>query len=498
MDIRKSERLAICAILVGYVILTVAMVKVRPPNADEGEHGSVAAIFERGHYLAMPMLNNIWLPGLDKHLYAVMPLYFVLLSGWFKAFGVDLITMRLFSILWGGIGLLSWYVIVRVSSGDRLIPLLSLVLIGINYDYVDLSSGRYDVMCAALNAAGLAVYLTLRERRLGLALLLSNLLVAAAFMTHPYGVFGLVALILFVTFLDRDRLRLKLLAVSAVPYVVALGAWGLYVIRDVAVFRAQFFTNAGSRLPQGNPMAIFLEEVSGRYLGQMGGWRPHVPVYMKVKILLLAAILVAFIGCCWLREIRQNRNYKLLLILAGAWFLMLTYLEPLKAYGYLIHILPLCFVLIAIWLGTLMKRPGWLHYIATTCVALLALFAVMSVGYRVRLDSYRRVYLPAVAFLQRHVGENAVVIAPGEFGFQLGFDHVLDDELLRSAIIRRPEYIVVSKQTEDDGLQKLKAMDPALYANVANLLAEQYRIAFESRAGYDFYRIYARVSPPPP
>ena len=56
---------------------------------------------------------------------------FMGLGVWFKAFGIDLITMRYFSIFWGVVLLASWYRIVRILSGDRLISLLGLVLIGV-------------------------------------------------------------------------------------------------------------------------------------------------------------------------------------------------------------------------------------------------------------------------------------------------------------------------------------------------------------------------------
>src|SRR5579863_5055577 len=95
-----SERLIVAGLLLAYAVLTFEMTRVRPP-ADEGNHGSVAAIFASHHYLSMPMLNGVWLPGLDKHLYALMPLYFLCLAAWFKAFGVGLMTMRSFSIVWG-------------------------------------------------------------------------------------------------------------------------------------------------------------------------------------------------------------------------------------------------------------------------------------------------------------------------------------------------------------------------------------------------------------
>ena len=38
-------------------------------------------IFQGKHYLAMPMRNEAWLPGLDKHMYVTPPLYFYGIGG---------------------------------------------------------------------------------------------------------------------------------------------------------------------------------------------------------------------------------------------------------------------------------------------------------------------------------------------------------------------------------------------------------------------------------
>lgn len=495
MDIRFSrrfERLAVVAILVLYTILAVELARVRPPNADEGNHGSVAAIFASHHYLSMPMLNGVWLPGLDKHLYAIMPLYFLGLSVWLKAFGVNIITMRLFSIPWGMVALLSWYVIMRRLSGDRRIALLSLALIALNYDFIDLSSGRYDVMCAALNAAALAIYLALRERHLPWVLFSSNLLVAAAFMTHPYGLFGFVGLLLFVLALDRRRIGWKELAVSAIPYFAALAAWAAYIAQDPAVFKAQFFSNVSTRVPRSGPFSSLAAELTQRYIVQVAGWRPDVPVYMRIKVLILLGILVSMAGCLVSGQFRKNPRYRLLLALTAIWFLMLTFLEPSKQYNYSIHIWPAYFALMAVWLGGLISRRGWFRVLAGGCVGLLILFPVASVAYRAKLDTYHKAFLPALSFLEQNVHGDDLVVGPGEFGFGLGFaEHVLDDMSLGYDGKKAPDFIVIDNEYEHG--EALFPKDSARWAHIQSTLST-YRLVFASGVGYQFYRIYARAS----
>lgn len=490
----KFERAVTCVVFVAYVVLAVELARVRPPHADEGNFGNAAAIFASKHYLAMPMLNKVWLPGLNKHLYITTPLYFLGLAAWFKAFGVGLLTERYFSIFWGLVALASWYVIVRVLSGDKLTSLLGLILIGLNYDYANLTSGRYDPMCAGLSAAGLATYLALRERRLELALLLSNLLIACAFMTHPYGLFGFVGLVVFVIGLDRDRIRPKQLAISAAPYIVALAAWGTYIARDVPMFRAQFFGNAKGRLSYlSSPLLGLYSEIHDRYIVILCGWRLDVPVYMRVKLLIVFAILISIIGLVLMQEVRQNRHYRLLLSVTAIWFLMLTFLDATKTYIYLVHIWPAYFALMAIWLRALMKRGTLLRYLSTACVGLLVLFAIVAVAYRARLNNYKNAFLPTMHYLEQRVKGNELVIAPGEFGFGLGFArHVLDDKGLGYKLREKADYIVIDNQYRAQ-ISGLELQHPDARAYVNNMLANEYKIVFRSKSGFESYKVYARV-----
>ncbi|MGH9432400.1 MAG: hypothetical protein ACRD3T_12745, partial [Terriglobia bacterium] len=168
----KREVLIVSAAILAYTLLAVELARVRPPDHDEGDFGNAAVLFENQHILGMPMYGHSWLPEIGNHLYITPPLYFVGLSVWFRIWGVGLITMRLFSVFWGAIALLAWYLAVRAMTKDPVMALLSLILIGLNYDYLNLTSARYDVMCASLSAAGLAAYGLLRERHFDLALLL--------------------------------------------------------------------------------------------------------------------------------------------------------------------------------------------------------------------------------------------------------------------------------------------------------------------------------------
>jgi hypothetical protein len=492
---RKYERLLICLIIVVYIVLAAAMARVRAPDADEGSFGNAAVVFGTKHILAMPMRNRVWLPGLDSHLYVTAPLYFVGLSLWFKLFGAAIVTMRYFSVFWGVVGLIAWYFIVNALTKNRGVALLSMALIALNYDYINLTSERYDPMVAALNAAGMAVYIVLRERNFPVAVFISNVLVAAAFVTHPYGLFGFAGLALLCLSLDRQKLSVKVLALAATPYVLALAGWGTYIAQEPRLFWTQFHGNASGRLSHlFSPWTAFVAEIHDRYIVLFGGWRPGVPVYMKIKTLILITIFVSICGCLLSAEIRRVRGHRIILSLTGLWFLMLMLLEGTKLYNYLLLIWPIYFVIVAIWLESLIRKGGWLRYASIVGICLLVIFAITSIGYRARLNSYQNAFLPALRYLQENVKGNDLVVGSGSFGFGLDFEkHVLDDHQLGYSVGEVPEYIVIDKQYSDQ-INASRRPKPDLYRYVQNMLSSRYQIVFSDHSGPDFYRIYRKVN----
>ncbi len=81
------------------------------------------------------------------------------------------------------------------------------------------------MMCAALGAAGVACYLTFRERHWNRALWLANTFLALAFFTHPNGVLPLLTFLFLLLFFDRKRLRARD-AAALTPWLALATAWG--------------------------------------------------------------------------------------------------------------------------------------------------------------------------------------------------------------------------------------------------------------------------------
>jgi 4-amino-4-deoxy-L-arabinose transferase-like glycosyltransferase len=486
-----QERLLVLSCLLLYVTLAVLLANVRPPQSDEGHFAEAAAqIVISGRFITPTWTE--WLPTLNQHVYAVMPLYFLSLAAWFKAFGIGMLSMRYFSVFWGTILVFAYFVLVRSISQNRRLASLALLLLVFNYDVINLTTARYDGMAAALSVSGLAIYAILREGHLPLALLSANTFIAAAAMTHPYGAFGLGNLIILFLILDRHRFRTIYCVLVAAPYLIALSAWGLYISQDLPSFKAQFLSNATvHKTSLVHPLLLVYGELHDRYWVLFAGMRAGIPVYMKLKIGLLVLYLVSFIASALTPEIRNSRSQIALWGCAAFSFFALMLGDGTRLYVYLVHVISLYSIIVAIWLNYLSRSSARQRALVAMIVCGIGIFTLASIAYRVRLNSYGRAYLPAANYVSAHVVERQLVFAGGEFVLPISFDrHLLDDVRLGYSSHKRADYIVVGNDY-DANFQQQKTRSPFIYNHVTQTL-RTYRLAFESRAGLDYYRVYVR------
>ena len=486
----RNEKLFVITCLVIYMGLAVLLANVRPPQSDEGHFAEGAMELATTGRLITPTWTE-WLPTLNRHVYAAMPLYFVSLAAWFRVFGIGMLSMRYFSVLWGVALVFSYFVLVKKLSQGRRTAFIALALMALNYDLINLTTARYDGMAAALSAIGLAAYATLREHHLSLALFTANACMAAAAMTHPYGVLGFGYLLILFLSLDRMRFRPSYLAVAAIPYIIALVGWGLYISQDVGIFKSQFFTNAQPhKTSLLHPLSLLVSELHDRYWVLFAGMRSGVPVYMRLKLGILVLYLISFIAAELTPTIRKNKGDCALLICATFGFVALAIGEGSRLYNYLVHVIAFYSVVLAIYLRHFASLGRPQRAIAAIIVCGVGGFTVASIFYRVRLNSYNEAYLPAARYLSQHVNGAQLVFAGGEFVFPLSFDrHLLDDQRLGYGNKRHADYIVVGN-AYDFHFQRQRLLNPKLYGYLEQI-QHSYRLVFASRAGLDYYRVYA-------
>jgi hypothetical protein len=357
-------------------------------------------------------------------------------------------------------------------------------LIAVDYHFLmQASDGRMDVMTVALGWSGVAAYVLLRERSFPLAVGVSYSLTAMAFFTHPNG--ALLGLILAVTtvYLDHKRMRAGTLALAVAPYVAIGAGWALYIAQSPADFLAQFLGNASGRGPTiTTPLAALRLELSHRYMENYGlaEWSSAGG---RLNVIPLVMFLAGAATCLLVREIRQHRGYRLVLIWTALMAAYLTELEGLKTHFYLIYLTPLYSMLLAVavrWMW--MKRPRSRWVLSAAMFLFVGLQAVRTpaIAWRKRrqLD-----YDPAVQYLRSQFKPSTFIMGGGGLLFDLGPQwNILDDVRLGYDSGKRAEVVVIDPSW-DEGIQMMEGYTPKVYAFVGHLLTTEYREVY-NRGGY--------------
>ena len=437
-----------------------------------------------------------WLPHVERYTYWIMPLYPVALAGWFKAVGFGLVRVRLFSTLWGVVGLCAWFWILSLLTGSTGLATLGVALIGLDNSWITLASeGRMDLMAAALGFAGYAVYLWLRPRGFTRAFCCGHALVAAGMFTHVYGALAFVGLWLLALTRDRDRMRWRTVAPAALPYLLAAAGWGLYILQSPADFYVQFAGNSAGRLHGLGALAAAVEREVGRYAsfytvgpqwmamrtGAVREWFHH---YLGAIPILYA---VAILGGAAVAEIRGRPDWRVMLALAVFALTVFTVADWHKRYYYLVYVVPLYGALSAIVAHWLWHRwPGARPLLAAGICSVVGLNVGGAVD-QIRSDTYVSDYAPVAHYLASHAGARDTVIGPAELAFTLRYDgRLVDDQTLGVASGIRSEYIVMGSRYA--GVLNDPTEPEAWRDSLRRRLTVEYRKVFDGGE----YRVYRR------
>jgi 4-amino-4-deoxy-L-arabinose transferase-like glycosyltransferase len=483
-----------CALLV-YLALAVAASLTKRPWSDEAWFTSPSLNLAATGHMGTTIIETAGtkLLRINEHTYWAMPLYMVLEAGWIKLAGASLFSARLASILWGVLALVSWFALVKKLAGEDWPALLAVALLSVDYLFIDMASlARMDMMSVALGAAGLAVYVALRERHLNWAVLLSQSLVASSGMTHPNALLYLVSLLFLTFYFDRRRLSVRHLAIALAPYLIAGGAWGWYILQDVPAFRAQFFANAadGGRFSGfAHPLAALSQEWTDRY-SHAFGLGPHSPghsgpIYLKSLVLLA---YVTAIGCLVsFKSLRSQESSRLLLAL-GSIFFVLQCLFNQKLTTYLVHIVPVYDAILAMAVyGLWRQKRAWRPFLAAVVMA-VCLVQLGATAYRVKLNE-QRPYRRMIAVVKQRRQPGRLVFGTAAFAFDLGFNgELLDDPRLGYYSRRRADLIVVDSIYLDD-FEGQRRQLPSIYRYVQETLKAQYKRVYDQ----DGYQVFARA-----
>lgn len=486
---RSSIWLTLALLL--YAVCALAMARSKKPSVDEGSFGVPARYLAVEGYMGTPPLETAgnYLQGVSRHTYWIMPVYPVLLAGWYRVWGPTLFASRLFSILWGGVVLLVLYVLLRQLAFAAGAAVLAVLLLGVDYSFLlDAANNRPDVFCVATGLGSIAWYLARRERSLPAAIFGSECLLALGLFAHPNeAVFGLIfhGLALW---LDARRLRVAHLFIALAPYLVLAGAWGLYIREDIASFRHQLGGNASHRFRSLLSAKELYEGFVKAVLEPFGFSDLGSRRFIQYNLLTLAVYLGGIAAVLLTPALRQRRGVQVLALMALLVTGLLTlHRSPVNAV-YVVFLTPLLAGLTgaALVYGWQSGKP---LARAAVCAGLFIFLGVnlAGVALRTKNNDYRNKFLAAAAVLQRSPQPESV-IASAEFFFPLGPRvRLIDDPVLGYYSGERPRFLILdSRYDEARAVRK----EPELHQYWTRLFQEYQRT-------YDdgVYQVYERRIP---
>ncbi len=476
---RRFDALATLASICVFSLLSIAVAFAKRPWSDEGWFADPAFNLVRYGFMGTTVLFNPHLPHIDQHTYWVLPLYLVSLAGWFKIIGFGLMQMRSLSIIFGIVAIWSWHEIAQVLTRHYLISALTAMLLGTDYLLINVGTlGRPDMMCAGLGSLSLALFLIFRKQGFTRAFFVANVALACCLFTHPNVIIYALLLVFLAWRYDRKSISLKGVSVAIIPYLLGVLAWGFYIAKDIASFRAQMETNAN----QGrfaflfHPWRAIHSELVDRYLVAygLGAHSEGHHGLIILKVIVLVAYLAAIITCLWYRPIRKTTGITTLLSMAGLTFFVQCFFNQ-KLTWYLVHIIPIYTTLVAASLILMSEQRRYLRYISMAIVCLLVAVQVGGSLYTFKTNTYRSQYVPLIAFLNK-LPTNQSIYGTAAIQFGLNCRRCLRDDVALGYYDRKTPRFIVSDEIFKDAFDGLKKNDPAAYKAAHSVLLNSHEI----------------------
>ena len=491
--------------LVAYIALLVVEAKTRRPWNDEVIFVDPAiSLITEGHLGSKISHEGDW-EDFDTHFYSSFPGYPVVLAGWFAVFGVGLLSMRASQMLCALLLLCALHGFVRRTTGERMVAWVAVFVVGFDYFFlVAAGFGRYEPLVAALGLGGYAAYAALRERNLGLAIVVSQTLVCLSGVVQPMGVMYFLGLLVMTLWLDRRRFAWKYVGLAAIPYAVIGAAWGAYILDDFPAFQQQMSSQLGDRYRASSPSLFqtIWQEIRGRYLHPFGLPERASTMYsgpVVLKLFVLAAYVAGLIGNLVWAPLRRRRGAALLIGLLAIHQAVLTFLDGARFHFYLIHTLPLLGVLLAAFGVELWRRAPRVRLLIVGAAAALFVLQVGGVAFRIRTNTYAP-YARFAQVVRETVKPDELLIGPSELAFENGFrtGNLLDDARLGLRTGRKPLYLGLIDRHEWN-FEAWKHNDPETYAFIQQRLNEEYELIHQDGV-YRLYRLRPEHGPatPPP
>jgi 4-amino-4-deoxy-L-arabinose transferase-like glycosyltransferase len=491
---KSTKRIAL-AIVAFYLLLSGATLTAIIPMPDEAGYANPGYnLVYNGHLGTTVYELRDFLPlSMAKRTYQTAPLYYFVTAAMYKLCGFGVIQVRILSLLFGMMAMISWFWMVRILCSSERAGLLAMLFVAVDYFFMfSASTGRMDMMCVGLGSAALALYLMLRKRSLARAMFWSHVLATLAILTHPVGLLYWLCLVMLIAKLDWRSLSIKPVVAAVIPCIVGVIFLGAYILEDPQAFREQVegqvrvvkeaFNDPG--LSSIGPLRSLQLEWRYRYQGPFG-LGSGVPTAQRLK----AIILVAYFAAVLILLIRGRRERwagqeYLLSVMAIISILYLAFASPSKYFYYLAHI--------TVFLSACLAAAVSCRYRSRQARSIMAGVAIVVVGvqvsggiYRALTRGYERSYLAMIDCIKQHTTPKSVIMGGAELWFSLEHDrYVIADPQFGAFDHRWPDIFVMDEMYT--GLhEESRTKAPWKYAHVQALLDKATLIYEDAH-----YRVY--------
>lgn len=210
---------------------------------DEAIYADIAGNFIREGRLG----TDLWqftIPGVENHAFWYPPVFFSLLSGWFKLWGISIFSQRLFSLFAGLAVVALIYLLLKAAAGQPKFswPILTVpTLLFFDPTFFKASHiSRPEIFVLLFTLASLWFCLKAENspKNGKVYLVLSIFLACLAFLTHLIGVFAIGSLFVYL-FLIRRKDIFKIFPIFLITFFAPIAVWLMKVWPNLEILKAQ-------------------------------------------------------------------------------------------------------------------------------------------------------------------------------------------------------------------------------------------------------------------
>lgn len=205
-------------ILFGFVLIIVSLVAfdffLKDPAIwpDEAIWADIANNILKEGRLGTDLLSGTF-PGIEKCACWYPSLFFYTIAGWFKLFGLSIISLRLLSVIFSILFLIVFYLFSKLFTKSRWVPILTISLLIIDLTFIRTARlSRPEIFIMFWGMLSFYLFKTAENypstKKGKLLIALSGISASFAVLNHFFGIFYFFALITYL--LIKDRLKVFL------------------------------------------------------------------------------------------------------------------------------------------------------------------------------------------------------------------------------------------------------------------------------------------------